>query len=324
MKRDALRKAIVTVFLTPLLFFPFVNTGWAQYPTKPITMVCGWGAGGATDISLRGISEAVSKILGQPVVVVNKAGGGSAVQLTFLKTQKPDGYTLGTMAGGGILGQHLHKANYDVTKDFTPIMLYGIFSHGVTVHSNAPWKTFKELVDYAKANPKKIKYTTPGAGSINHLAMEAFSQLEGVDWIHIPNNSDQEAISALLGGHVDVAVTSSGFVPFEKSGRVRLLATYNPQKLPGYPNVPTWPEIGYKFSVSSFLGVAGPKGLPKSIASQLYDAFKKAVDDPDFKKTMDSLDMRIICRNPEEMANDIEVTNELFKTMVQKLGLRKE
>jgi tripartite-type tricarboxylate transporter receptor subunit TctC len=317
-------KLVAVIFLFILFTFCF-SSGWAQpYPVKPINMIVGWGAGGATDVTIRALSEAASKTLGQPIVVTNKPGGGSAVGLAMLKNEKPDGYTIGNMSAGGILSQYMRKVPYDILTDFTPIMRFADYTFGLVVRTEAPWKTFKELVEYAKANPGKIKYSTSGAGSFHHLVMEAFSRQEGVKWVHIPYKSGHEATTAILGGHVEVEACSSEWKPYVDSGKLRLLATYNPMRLPKYPDVPTWVELGYNISASSLLGVVGPKGLPRPVVDKLHDAFKQAVDDPAFKKTMDSFDMPIIYRDPDGLLKDMKEIADRWGKLITDLGIRQE
>ena len=177
-----------------------------KYPTKPINFLIGYPAGGTTDVCARPLVAAASKILGQPIVVVNKPGGASAVAVATLKTEKPDGYTIGILPSGAVLSQHMRKVPYDSAKDFTPIMQYAIYLYGLVVRSDSPWKTFKEFIDYAKANPGKIRYSTAGPGTPQHLVMERLALKEKIKWTHIPFEGGAPAISALLGGHVEACL----------------------------------------------------------------------------------------------------------------------
>lgn len=324
MKKDVGTKWIVIISL--MLVFPLLSfqSGWADFPTKPINLYIGWGAGGSTDVTLRALSEAASKILGQPIVVMNKPGGGSAVCLSLLKDEKPDGYTIGNISAAGILSQYMRKVPYDALKDFTPIMRYGDYAFGVVVQAESRWKTFKDLVEYAKANPGKIKYSTSGAGTFHHLAMEALAKQEGIQWTHIPYKGGHEATTAILGGHVDVEACSSEWKPYVESGRLRLLATYNPKRLAKYPDVPTWVDLGYKIAASSLIGIIGPKGMPHPIVDKLHGAYKQALDDPAFKRAMDNLDMPIVYRNPEGLAKDMKDLADKWGKLIIEMGLRKE
>jgi hypothetical protein len=172
-------------FLAPILSVVFcINAipdavlAQEKYPTKPITLTIGYGAGGGTDVSTRPLANAASKILGQPIIVVNKPGGATAVAMAALKNEKPDGYNIGTLGAGGFLVPLTRKVGYDVLKDFTPIIQFAIFQYGLVVRSDSPWKTFKEFIDYAKANPGKIRYSTSGVGGAQHLVMERLALAE--------------------------------------------------------------------------------------------------------------------------------------------------
>lgn len=312
--------ARISLFLVfPLLF---ISTGWAQYPTKPINLLIGWGAGGATDITLRTLSEAAGKILGQMIVVLNKPGGGSAVALALLKNEKPDGYAIGNISAAGILSQYMRKVPYDALTDFTPIIRYGDYTYGVVVRAESPWKTFQELVEYAKAYPGKIKFSTSGAGTFHHLVMEALARQEGIKWTHIPYKGGHEATTAILGGHVDVEACSSEWKPYVESGKLRLLSTYNPNRLPKFPDVPTWVELGYKIAASGGIGVIGPKGLPRPIVEKLHGAYKQALDDPTFKRSMENYDMPIVYRDPEGLGKDLKELGDKWGKLIVDFGIK--
>src|SRR5512135_1565311 len=171
-----------------------------KYPTKPITLLIGYPAGGSVDICARPFTSAAGKILGQPFIILNKPGGGSSVAMAILKNEKPDGYTIGLLISGAVMGQHLRAVPYDTAKDFTPIMQYGVYLYGLVVRSDSPWKTFKEFIDYAKNNPGKIRYSTGGSGTPQHLVMERLALKEKIKWTHIPFQGNGPAVTALLGG----------------------------------------------------------------------------------------------------------------------------
>src|SRR4030042_6631171 len=176
-----------------------------KYPTRPINFLIGYPAGGTTDVCARPLVAAASKILGQPIVVVNKPGGAPSVAVATLKTEKPDGYTIGILPSGAVLSQHMRKVPYDTAKDYTSIMQYAIYLYGLVVRSDSPWNTFKEFIDYAKTNPGKIRYSTAGPGTPQHLVMERLALKEKIKWTHIPFEGGTPAISALLGGHVEAS-----------------------------------------------------------------------------------------------------------------------
>ena len=320
MRRTLTVKKIVVVHFFIIIFLALGQVGWAQYPTKPITLVVCYAPGGTTDITARPLADAASKFLGQPIIVVNKPGGGGAVALTSLKNEKPDGYTLCTIPGSAILIQHQRKVPYDATKDFTSIIKFSETFAGVVVRADSPWKTFKELLSDAKAHPGKIKYGTSGAGSFHHLLMERLAIQEGIKWIHMPFPGDHPAITAVLGGHADV-MACSGFSAYVDSGQMKILSTYMPKRYPRYPDVPTWVELGYKISGTSFAGIVGPKNIPLPIVDKLYKAFKEAMENTEFKKAMDATAL-IIPLSPEELANDIREMSDEWGPIIKQLGFK--
>ncbi|MGA2954653.1 MAG: tripartite tricarboxylate transporter substrate binding protein [Thermodesulfobacteriota bacterium] len=322
MNRSAESKWAVRI--SSLLVFSLlsISSGWAQYPTKPINLLIGAAAGGATSITLRTLSDAAGKILGQPIVLLNKPGGGGAVALVLLKNEKPDGYTLGNINAAGVLSQYMRKVPYDALTDFTPIIRYGDYTYGVVIRAESPWKTFQELIEYAKANPGKIKFSTSGAGTFHHLVMEVLARQEGIKWTHIPYKGGHEATTAILGGHVDVEACSSEWKPYVESGKLRLLSTYNPNRLPKFPDVPTWVELGYKIAANGGIGVVGPKGLSRPIVDKLHGAYKKAMDDPTFRKSMEIYDMPIAYRDPEGLGKDIKELGDKWGKLIVDFGIK--
>jgi tripartite-type tricarboxylate transporter receptor subunit TctC len=243
---------------------PVPELAFAQekYPVKPINFLIGFPAGGTTDVCARPLVNAASKILGQPIVVVNKPGGASAVAVATLKNEKPDGYTIGILGSGAVLSQHMRKVPYDTAKDFTPIMQYAVYLYGLVVQSESPWNTFNEFIEYARNNPGKVRYSTAGPGSPQHLVMERLALKEKVKWTHIPFQGGGPAVTALLGGHVEATSQTTEWKAHVESGRLRLLAVYGEKRMIDFPNVPTLLELGYGISAASLISIAGPKGFP--------------------------------------------------------------
>jgi tripartite-type tricarboxylate transporter receptor subunit TctC len=295
-----------------------------KYPTKPINFLIGFPAGGTTDVCARPLVAAASKILGQPIVVVNKPGGASAVAVATLKMVKPDGYTIGIMGSGALLSQHMRKVPYDTAKDFTPIMQYAVYLYGLVVRPDSPWNTFKEFIDYAKANPGKIRYSTAGPGSPQHLVMERLAMKEKIKWTHIPFEGGAPAVSALLGGHVEACSQTTEWKKHVEAGRLRLLAVYGEKRMIDFPDVLTLVELGYEIVAPSLICIAGPKGLPPQVVETLHGAFKKATEDPDFIKVSHQLDQPFIYRGPAELAKHVVKMNEEVGGLISSLGLRQE
>ena len=325
MRPDSLRVLWMPISFILSFLLCLSSSGWAQqFPTKPISMVIGWGAGGSTDVTLRALCDGAGKNLGQPIVAQNKPGGGSAVALALLKNEKPDGYTLGNLSSAGIVGQHLRKVPYDSTQDFTPVIRYGDYIHGITVRADAPWKNIKDLVAYAKANPGKLKYSSPGTGSSHHLVVEALGIQEGIKWTHIPYKSGHEATTALLGGHVDFQTCASEWKPYVDSGALRLLATTGEKRYEKYSHVPTLVDQGYKIWAITLVGILGPKGIPAPIVEKLHGAFKQAMENAEFKKAMNNFDMPIVYRDPEGFLKDTKEISDMWGPIIKQLGIRQD
>ena len=284
------------------------------FPTKPITLLEGYGAGGAADRSSRMFAEVTSKYVGQPIVVLNKPGGGTSVMLGELKNARPDGYTLGNLMTGGIISAGLRKVPYDPVNDFEPILQYAIqYKFAIAVRADSPFKTLKDMIDYAAANPNKIKYGTMGAGSPPHLVMIQLGDAAKVKWTHIPFNNGPESVSALLGGHISCSVGSHQWEDYVESGRVRLLVCVAEERMPAFPNLPTLIDLGYNIAQLTFFGITGPKGIPKDRMKVLHDAFYKGINDPVFVNHFKTFDTRPFYRNPEETEKYIK---KLYTTVV--------
>jgi tripartite-type tricarboxylate transporter receptor subunit TctC len=322
-RREILFWAVLFCFVCGTLA-PGVVLAQEKYPTKPINFLIGFPAGGTTDVCARPLITSASKILGQPIVVVNKPGGASAVAVATLKNEKPDGYTIGILGSGAVLSQHMRKVPYDTAKDYTPIMQYAIYLYGLVVRSDSPWNTFKEFMDYAKSNPGKIRYSTAGPGSPQHLVMERLALKEKIKWTHIPFQGGGPAVTALLGGHVEACSQTTEWKAHVESGRLRLLAVYGEKRMIDFPNVPTLLELGVGISAPSLISIAGPKGISPQIVETLHGAFKKAMEDPDFIKVSRQMDQPPVYRGPEDLGKHLVKMNEEMGELIQSLGLREE
>jgi len=295
-----------------------------RYPSKPITLVVGYPAGGSVDTCARPFANAASKVLGQPIVIVNKPGGASSVAMATLKNEKSDGYTLGLLISGAVMSQHMRKVPYDTAKDFTPIMQYGVYLYGLVVRSDSPWKTFKEFIAYSKGNPGKIRYSTAGPGTPQHLVMERVAMKEKIKWTHIPFEGGGPATSALLGGHVEASSQTTEWKKHVEAGTLRLLAVFGEKRMIDFPEAPTLLDLGYSITAPSLGSVVGPKGLSPQVVEALHGAFKKAMDDPDFIRMSRQMDMPLVYRGPQEFAKHLTEMNEEVGSLIHKLGLRQE
>jgi tripartite-type tricarboxylate transporter receptor subunit TctC len=323
MKERKWRKQVLVGVIFFLLFLPFTAIA-ADFPTKPVTLICPWPPGGAVDTFFRVYAESTKKYLGQPVIIENKPGGAGTVgPAAMAATAKPDGYTVAQISITLFRYQHMMKVDYDSLKDFTYILGLSGYTFGVVVKSDAPWKTFEELITYAKANPGKIIYGSPGAGTTQNITMERLGKEKGIRWIHVPMKGTGENMPALLGGHVNVAADSTGFAPYVESGQMRLLVTFGENRTKKWPQVPTLKELGYGIVTESPFGLAGPKGMDPKVVKILHDVFKKGLDDPETLKILEKLDMLYGYKNTEEYVKQVKELFEEERILVEKLGLKK-
>jgi tripartite-type tricarboxylate transporter receptor subunit TctC len=295
----ALRTALIAA--CALLAVASTAARGQNFPNRAVTLICPWPAGGSTDMHLRKIAELASRQLGQPVVVENRPGGsGLNGPVNMSKTAKPDGYVISQLVITAYRMPHMQKVDWDPLNDFTYILGLAGYTFGVVVRADSPFKSFGDVIAYAKANPGKLSYATPGAGTSLHFAMEEVAVRAGVQFLHVPFKGYADGATALMGGHVMVQVDSTGWASLVDSGKLRLLATLGDKRTRW--NVPTMRELGIDTVSASPYGLVGPKGMPPQVVKVLHDAFKKASDDPENMKTLAQLDMVHWYKSPEEYA----------------------
>jgi len=272
---------------------------FADYPTRPITMVVPFPPGGVADLTARPLAAALEPILKQPVAVVNKSGAGGAVGMQFVAVAKPDGYTL-LLALSSIsvmpeVDKLFGRPQTYKREDFVPIALLNADPTVLAIRKEAPWKSVADFVADAKKRPGEIKYSSSGMYGTLHVAMEMFAHAAGIKLRHIPTQGGGPALTALLGGHVDAfAVGPSVIASQLKAGTVRVLACWGAKRLASMPDIPTFIELGYK-DVEFYIwaGLFAPKATPPEIVKILREATKKAAHSAEFKNAMDKLNTPI-------------------------------
>lgn len=277
-----------------LVVIPLIWAGEvrAAYPDRSVTILVGFVPGGSMDLSARALAKSAEKILGQPMVIENKAGGTGMVALAALLTQKHDGYTLcATPSSVLIRVSQQQKAPFKPFSSFKPIIGFTEPQLGIVVKNDAPWKTLKDLVTAAAKNPGKIKYATTGVGSTTHAAVEEIAGKGKLQVIHVPYKGSMEALTALLGGHVEFASLTSELVPAVKSGQARLLAVISEKRSPKYPAVPTLKELGYDFANDAVFAIVAPSDIDPAVARKLEGVFAAAVKNKDYLETLDKINM---------------------------------
>jgi tripartite-type tricarboxylate transporter receptor subunit TctC len=279
------KSILIAVFIAGLL-------GWGQaaqaqeYPTKPINLLVSFAAGGPVDTCARKLVPEASKILGQELVVINRPGGGGSLAAGLLASSKGDGYTLLAHTTAGLTNSpHLETVPYHPLNDVIPVIQFGSLVVPFVVRSDSPYKSFKDLVEFARKSPGKASCGNPGVGTTPHLAIEVVTQQEKVNIVIIPFDGSAPALTALLGGHITAAGSSiNGIMSNLKAGRVRVLAVTSEKRLEVLPDVPTLLELGYPqgFFLEAYL-ISAPKGTPPAIVKKVEGAFRKAIDTPEFR-----------------------------------------
>ena len=296
-----------------------------QYPSRPVTLIVPFAAGGTTDVGLRALASATEKHLGQPIVIENRTGAGGVLgPLQMATTAAPDGYTIAQIPITVFRYPFSHKTTFDPLKDLTYILSLSGYTFGVVVKADAPWRTFQELLDDAKARPGKINYGTPGAGTTLHLTMEQIAKQRGIQWVHVPFRGTSESTSALLGGHVSAVADASGWAPLVEGGQLRLLVIWTAERSKTWPSAPTLKEAGISMVSNSPFGLAGPKGMDESAVKLLHDAFKKGMEEPSYRATLAKIDQEPFYLNTADYRTFVTRTVAEQKQLMEDLGFKPE
>ena len=318
-----LRMVLVLFCVMPLLFATFSHAQQA-YPARPVNILVSFAPGGVMDISTRAIAARAEKFLGQPFVISNNGGGGGAVAAAIVSTEKADGYNLLACTSTTLVRIPQYRTVPYSLNDFVPIMQHASTESGIAVRADSPFKTLKDLVEYARKNPRKVTYSTLGIGSPMHLAMEYIAKQEGIVWTHVPYQGSMPSVTALLGGHVTATSSSTEWKPFVQEGKLRLLATQGLRRMKDFPNVPTMKELGYDFYNDTTFLVVAPKGTPLEIVKKLEDAFHKAFNDPEYAAILAKIDHVPAFRNSEDTRKFLEVAYERNGKWIAELKIPKE
>jgi len=277
-------RAVAATAMVSAIAAPMAVYAQDNYPNKPIKLVVGFAPGGPTDIVARLIGVEMEKRLGQPIVIDNKAGGGSNIGAAEAARGKPDGYTLFMMTVAQTINPAVYsKLTYNTQKDFEPIALTMSSPSVLVVNPNVPAKTASELVAWAKANPGKLTMASSGAGGSPHMAAELFKLRTGIEYLHVPYKGANPAMNDVLSGVVLGGFkTATAAIPQIKAGKVRALAVAAPQRLAQLPDVPTMAEAGFPdINVTSWNGIVAPAGTPKAIVDKLNAVVNEVLKNPE-------------------------------------------
>ncbi len=294
-----------------------------EFPSRPVLLYCPFPAAGPTDIIFRALGEATGRVLGQSVVVENKPGVAGTMTALTMRTARPDGYTLTQCPMCMFRVPHMQKtATFNPVKDFTYIINLTGYTFGMVVRPDSPFKTVKNLVDYAKANPGKVSYGSTGVGAGPHLAMEEFASRAGIQLTHVPYKGSSEMLPALLGGHIMVGSDTTGWAPHVDSGKLNLLCTYGSKRAKRWPNVPTLNELGYQVANDSPFGIVGPKSMDPAVVKTLHDAFRKALHEPKVMELLDRYDQPLIYMNSADYTEWAGKTFAAEAQIIERIGMK--
>jgi tripartite-type tricarboxylate transporter receptor subunit TctC len=295
------------------------------YPSKPIRLVVPFPPGGAVDTTARLISSSVSASLGQPIIVENRPGAGGGIAEEFVSRAAPDGYTILYSVGSDMTTRKFLKKtpSLDPLKDFTPVATAASSVNCVVAGPASAAHSMKELVELVRRNPGKLTYGSSGISSFHHLMGEMLKQ-HGVDMVHVPYKGLAPAVTALVGGEIDVVLTNCGLAaPHVKDGRARMLAVLEPQRYAGAPDIPTVGEALPGFTPPlSWFGFFGPAELPQPIVAKLNGEIGRALASPEVNGKLRALYLNVIVTPPEQLRGFIASTSESFGQIVKGAGIQ--
>ncbi len=296
------------------------------WPSHPVKLIVPFAAGGPTDTIARLVAERLQAIWKQPVIVDYKAGGGTMIGTQFVAKSPPDGYTLGMAISAHMINPSLQPAiPYDTTRDLAGVSHVGLAHFGLFAHPSLPVSNVAELIAYAKQNPGKLSYATPGIGTGTHLAGEMLNHMAGIDMVHVPYKGSAPAQQDVIGGRVpllfDVLYSS---MPFVKDGRMKVLALSSPRRAAANPEIPLISETVPGFSAMSIMGIIAPAGVPRDLVHRISADIARAVKSPELKERMMNLGVEPVGSTPEEYDALIRTEIEKWAAVVKQAGIKLE
>jgi tripartite-type tricarboxylate transporter receptor subunit TctC len=306
----------------------FPPTAAAQeYPNRPVKMVVAYPAGGANDIVARVVGKRLAELIGQPVVIDNRAGAGGTIGANSVAKSAADGYTLFMAAGAHALAPSLYaQLPYDIVADFAPVGMVGRGSYVLSVNPGVPVNNVEQLVAYARKPNVDLRFASSGVGAPPHLAGEVFKAMTGTNLRHIAYKAELAALNDMVAGHIEMGfLTLSNTTPLVKAGRLRALAVTAAKRSSILPDLPTLAELGYTgYDVSTWWGVLAPANTPPQIVAKLNAALQKIVSEPEYKAQLAIQGMEVDSGSPEEFAAFLKREKERYAGIVKTAGIKPE
>lgn len=314
-----------TLLALPLVALAVAAIAQDKFPSRPITLVSPYAAGGATEIFARLLSEDFGAIIGQPLIIEQKAGASGTIGARFVAASKPDGYTLLANTSQHVMYEGMYrKLPFDPVKDFRPVGILGSSPILIVVAEGSPYRTFKDLLDAAKT--KNITYASGALGSLPHLTGERVASLAKVKMTHVPFSGNAPAVTSTLGGHVDVMYSTAPSVITQiKGGKMRALAVSTIERMSELPDVPTVAESGMPgFDVTAWYAVWAPKDTPADVVRTLNDALRAASTKPETRKRMADASVTPSSLTAEQFAKFTEKERQTWLPVMKAAGLEPE
>ena len=311
------------VFLFAL--FLSAGAGSQSFPNKPVHLVVPYAPGGAVDLVARSLGQGLQQGLGQSVVVDNRPGGGGSIGVDLVAKSAPDGYTLSVAAIGALtINVHLNRLPYDPLKDLAPVTVLATSPMIIGVNASTPVYSIKDLIDYVKARPGKVSYSSNGLGSLSFLSGELFKRMTGIDMVHVPYKGGAPAAVALASGEVSVGVTEpTSMLPHVRAGRVRALAVTDPKRSITVPEIPTVAESGVPgYETNSWIALFAPAGTPAEIINRLSTESARALKLSEVRERILKSGQEPVSNSPAEMARILRTDFEKWRSVIKDAGIK--
>jgi tripartite-type tricarboxylate transporter receptor subunit TctC len=321
-RRKKMTRVAITLMSFAVVLGVLLGAAWAgTYPEKEVSIIVNASAGGGTDLTMRALAHATEPILGVPILVVDRPGGGGAIGAAAVARVKPDGYQIGALTNTYYIIPMLRPEVPYRWANFRPIIMVNADPAAIIVREGGRWKTFREFVEYVQQNPTVVTVADCGVGCIWQIAAAALARGANLKYHQVPFDGAAPERIALLGGHVDAMVASIPEVADQvRAKQLRILAVMDDRRDSNFPDVPTLKELGYNVNIGGWRGICGPKDIPDEIVKKLHDAFKKGMEQPTFTDFMKKQGLRIVYRDSEDTAKFSDQERKDFKELLKMLG----